>query len=195
MEIPKEYIIERKPILHARIKVNEKQEVKLVIPNCFTDDEIERLVNQKLNWINNQLDFFKSEAKIELHIPVGAILFLGKSHPFPDMDLNKWYKIQSKKYITYKTNQLANQYHFKFNRLFIRGSNTKWGNCSKDSNLSFNWRLIKAPEEIIEYVILHELCHTVILNHTQMFWLKLRTVCPNYLKHANWLKKYGKSMF
>jgi len=195
MNIPNHYIIERKPILHARINVNENQVVRLIIPNNFSDDEIERLVIQKTKWINDQLESFHSEAKLKIVLSESEILFLGKSHPMPGGDLDKWYKEQAKKYITNRVNQLATEHKFQFNKLFIRNVASKWGNCSKENNLSFNWRLIKAPEKVIDYVILHELCHTVILNHTQAFWLKLSTVCSTFKEQADWLKKYGKSLF
>lgn len=195
MSIPKEYIIVRKPVRHARINVNEKQQVKFIIPNSFSDDEIERLVAQKSSWINEQLSMFKSELSLPVEVPASNILFLGEPHPKPRIDVEKWYKKQAKEYLVGRVDYLAKKNNFKFNRLFIRDTQNKWGNCSTNNNISLNWRLVKAPVDVIDYVILHELCHTIILKHTHAFWLKLSTVCPTYQFQSDWLKTYGKSLF
>lgn len=195
MELPKEYIIERKAVRHARINVNEKKEVRFIIPKNFSEDEVQRLIAQKSNWINEQLAYFEKEEVLNIELPKANILYLGEAHPKPKSDVEKWYRKEAKAYLTQRIEFLATKHNFKYNRLFVRDSQNKWGNCSKENNISLNWRLIKAPTQVIDYVILHELCHTVILKHTQAFWLKLSTVCPNYNEQAEWLKKYGKSLF
>ncbi len=195
MEIPQEYIIERKPIRHARINVNEKQEVRLIIPKTFSEDEIQRLVSQKSEWIKEKLAVFQNEEILSIDLPKANILYLGEAHPKPKSNIEKWYRKEAKNYLSKRIDFLAQKHNFKYNRLFVRDSQNKWGNCSKENNISLNWRLIKAPVQVIDYVILHELCHTVILKHTQAFWLKLSTVCPEYKEQAEWLKKYGKSLF
>ena len=195
MELPQEYIIERKAVRHARINVNEKKEVRFIIPKSFSEDEIQRLIVQKSDWIKNKLVFFEKEEFLDFELPKANILYLGEAHPKPKTDVVKWYRTEAKNYLTKRTEFLAKKYNFKYNRLFVRDSKNKWGNCSKEKNISLNWRLIKAPPQVIDYVILHELCHSVILKHTQAFWLKLSTVCPSYNEQAEWLKKYGKSLF
>ncbi|MBS0646990.1 MAG: M48 family metallopeptidase [Verrucomicrobia bacterium] len=195
MELPQEYIIERKAVRHARINVNEKKEVRFIIPKSFSEDEIQRLIVQKSDWIKNKLAFFEKEEILDFELPKANILYLGEAHPKPKTDVVKWYRTEAKNYLTKRTEFLAKKYNFKYNRLFVRDSKNKWGNCSKEKNISLNWRLIKAPPQVIDYVILHELCHSVILKHTQAFWLKLSTVCPSYNEQAEWLKKYGKSLF
>lgn len=195
MELPQEYIIERKAVRHARINVNEKKEVRFIIPKSFSEDEIQRLIVQKSDWIKDKLAFFEKEEILDFELPKANILYLGEAHPKPKTDVVKWYRTEAKNYLTKRTEFLAKKYNLKYNRLFVRDSKNKWGNCSKEKNISLNWRLIKAPPQVIDYVILHELCHSVILKHTQVFWLKLSTVCPSYNEQAEWLKKYGKSLF
>ena len=195
MELPQEYIIERKAVRHARINVNEKKEVRFIIPKSFSEDEIQRLIVQKSDWIKDKLAFFEKEEILDFELPKANILYLGEAHPKPKTDVVKWYRTEAKNYLTKRTEFLAKKYNFKYNRIFVRDSQNKWGNCSKENNISLNWRLIKAPPQVIDYVILHELCHSVILKHTQAFWLKLSTVCPSYNEQAEWLKKYGKSLF
>lgn len=195
MELPQEYIIERKAVRHARINVNEKKEVRFIIPKSFSEDEIQRLIVQKSDWIKDKLAFFEKEEILDFELPKANILYLGEAHPKPKTDVVKWYRKEAKNYLSKRTEFLAKKNNFKYNRLFVRDSQNKWGNCSKENNISLNWRLIKAPPQVIDYVILHELCHSVILKHTQAFWLKLSTVCPSYNEQAEWLKKYGKSLF
>lgn len=195
MEIPQHYIIEKKAVRHARINVNEKQEVRFIIPKTFTEDEIQLLISQKSDWIKEKLAVFQNEEILSIELPKANILYLGEAHPKPKSDVEKWYRKEAKIYLTKRTEFLATKHNLKYTRLFIRDSQNKWGNCSKENNISLNWRLIKAPSQVIDYVILHELCHTVILKHTQAFWLKLSTVCPSYNEQAEWLKKYGKSLF
>lgn len=195
MELPQEYIIERKAVRHARINVNEKKEVRFIIPKSFSEDEIQRLIVQKSDWIKDKLAFFEKEEILDFELPKANILYLGEAHPKPKTDVVKWYRKEAKNYLSKRTEFLAKKNNFKYNRLFVRDSQNKWGNCSKENNISLNWRLIKAPPQVIDYVILHELCHSVILKHTQAFWLKLSAVCPSYNEQAEWLKKYGKSLF
>jgi len=200
MVLQTEYIIERKKVKHARINVNEEKRVKLIIPEDFSQDDISRLLSQKESWIKKQQSFFSQEQINPVKLEKGQVLLFGEAYQ-PDFDidntvlLEKWYKSQAKNYITTCLGELATLYKFKYNKVFVRDTKTKWGNCSKDNHLSFNWRLIKAPKYVIDYLILHELTHTLILKHTHSFWLKLFLLCPDYKQASDWLVKYGKTLF
>jgi predicted metal-dependent hydrolase len=67
----------------------------------------------------------------------------------------------------------------------------RWGSCTPKNNLHFNWRLIKAPLRVIEYVIVHELAHLLEPNHTQLFWQIVKTQVPDYERSKAWLKENG----
>jgi predicted metal-dependent hydrolase len=73
-------------------------------------------------------------------------------------------------------------------RVFIRGQRTKWGNCSRLRNLSFNWRLAMVPPEVLDYLVVHELVHLQDMSHSQRFWLLVRQSCPTYARHQQWLR-------
>ena len=77
------------------------------------------------------------------------------------------------------------------NRIYIRNQSTKWGSCSSKHNLNFNWRLIMAPERIVEYVVVHELVHLDIQNHSKEFWSKLEGILPDHRESKRWLKENG----
>lgn len=73
----------------------------------------------------------------------------------------------------------------------IRDQKTRWGSCSSRGTLSFNYRLIFAPPEILDYVVVHELCHLTHMNHSKEFWNKVASVMPDYNTHRKWLKEHG----
>ena len=85
------------------------------------------------------------------------------------------------------------QKHFKFkvNKISIRDQKTRWGSCSSARNLSFNYRLMMAPIEVIDYIVVHEMCHLEHMNHSKSFWKKVHEVMPDYKKHEKFLKEKG----
>jgi predicted metal-dependent hydrolase len=72
-------------------------------------------------------------------------------------------------------------------RVYVMGQRTKWGNCSRKQNLSFNWRLIMAPPDVLNYIVTHEVAHLVEPYHSPKFWLLLRSQCPRFDSAKNWL--------
>lgn len=97
-------------------------------------------------------------------------------------------KSQIKKYIFEETRNIASQNNFQYNKIAIRSQKTRWGSCSKNKNLNFNWRLVFFPREVINYVILHELAHTKELNHSKNFWHLIAQICPEYKNYIKQLK-------
>lgn len=75
------------------------------------------------------------------------------------------------------------------NRITVRNQKTRWGSCSSKGNLNFNWRLLQAPKEILDYVVVHELCHLVYMNHSRQFWNLVETVLPGAMEYRSWLRK------
>jgi predicted metal-dependent hydrolase len=73
-------------------------------------------------------------------------------------------------------------------RLYVMGQRTKWGNCSRLGNLSFNWRLVMTPPEVIDYIVVHELAHLIEPSHSQRFWLVVQSHCPQFERHKAWLR-------
>lgn len=77
------------------------------------------------------------------------------------------------------------------NRIYIMGQRTKWGNCSARGNLSFNWRLIMAPDFVLRYIITHEVVHLAIPDHSRRFWLTVQSLCPSSERARQWLAANG----
>lgn len=218
MELPDNYILIRKEVKHARLRVSEDGKVRIIAPPDFSEEDINSMLKKKNRWIDKNLKYFDGMSSIELKRNQ-LLLFGNRYDYFYDttysqkvtvdhqhktinskrdlLDPNvqeKWYRKVAKKHFTNRTKQLAEKLNFKYNKLFIRESRTKWGNCSKEKNISLNWKLIKAPEYVIDYLIIHELMHTVVMNHTHKFWTLMKSYYPNYKESIKWLEKYGNSL-
>jgi predicted metal-dependent hydrolase len=218
MQLPDNYILIRKEVKHARVRVNEEGFVRIIVPLVFPDDDIERLIQKKQVWIDKNLKFFRQKSKINLQR--NQLLLYGNrysyfydtkyeqkviiDHEFKTIrakrDLLKisiqetWYRDIAKKHLTKRLPELSEKLNFKYKKLYIRNQRRKWGNCSKNQNVSLNWRLIKAPNFVIDYIIVHELIHTVVMNHSHKFWTMLKSHYPAYRQAIDWLDKYGNNL-
>lgn len=103
----------------------------------------------------------------------------------------QWYREQARLYLTERVQYFAHLYNFQYKPVKITSARTRWGSCSARGTLSFAWRLIMAPPEIIDYVVLHELAHTVQHNHGQQFWSLVQSMQPDYAAKRKWLKQNG----
>jgi predicted metal-dependent hydrolase len=79
-------------------------------------------------------------------------------------------------------------------RLTIRGQRTRWASCSRTGTMSFNWRLLLAPEPVLDYVVWHEVCHLEVMDHSERFWGLLAQRWPQYREHARWLRRHGSTL-
>ncbi|MBN2063401.1 MAG: M48 family metallopeptidase [Sedimentisphaerales bacterium] len=218
MKLPEGYILQQKDIKHARVRVSENGQVRVLVPVIFTEDDIDSLLEKKAKWVKKQQMFFVNKSTIDLSRNQ-LLLFGNRYHYFYDetcsqkviVDHNfktirarkdllnpeiqiKWYKTVAKQYLISRTEELSNKLHFDYNKLFLRGQKTKLGNCSECKNISLNWRLVKVPEFVSDYIIVHELVHTKVMNHTGKFWTLLKSFYPDYKDAIMWLDKYGNSL-
>ena len=218
MQLPDNYILIRKEVKHARLRVSEDGQVRVIAPPSFSEGDITSLLEKKAKWIDKNLRFFAAMSKIELQRNQ-LLLFGNRYNYFYDTafsqkviinhehktitakrDLTdsvvqeKWYRKVAKTYLTKRTEQLAKKLNFSYNKIYIRQERNKWGNCSTEKNISLNWKLIKAPEFVNDYIINHELLHTVVMNHTHKFWTLLKSYYPDYKESIKWLEKYGNSL-
>ena len=100
-------------------------------------------------------------------------------------------KVEAKTLLTTRLQQLAKDNGFSYNKVFIRNQKTRWGSCSSKNNISLNMKLVKLPDELIDYVILHELVHTRKKDHSKAFWSEMDKLVGNGKKMASRLRKYG----
>ena len=102
--------------------------------------------------------------------------------------LKKFYKKEARKQIKKYLNKYSHL-NLDYNQLKLKNQKTRWGSCSSKNNLNINWRIVMAPPEIIEYIVVHELIHLEEKNHTKKFWSKIANTLPDYKKRAEWLEK------
>ncbi|HSN57844.1 MAG TPA: SprT family zinc-dependent metalloprotease, partial [Clostridiaceae bacterium] len=108
--------------------------------------------------------------------------------------LDGWYKEELLRIVTLRIGELSAAMGLKPNRIGVRAQKTIWGSCSYDNNISINLKLALAPPEIIDYIIVHELCHIKHKNHSSEFWLAVESVMPDYKQRRSWLKEHGYSL-
>ena len=208
--------VERRRIKRARIAVDEGLWVRVTLPLDFSQEEIDNLIKRKAQWIQKQLAFFRGRRDARIQLSHNEILYLGEIYTFQrlpglrssvaikdgekiiysgrdllaDGVLGRWYRKEAKRVIRGRLEHFADMYNFTYNRVFIRNQRTLWGSCSSKRNLSFNWRLIQTPLDIIDYTVVHELVHTEILRHTKAFWERVASLYPQYHQARVWLKNF-----
>ena len=108
-----------------------------------------------------------------------------KSRVLPEID-----REDARKILNQKLAELATEHDFEYGKVSIRKQKTRWGSCSSQNNISLNQSLLHLPDDLIEYVLLHELTHTRVKDHSPSFWDKLETVCPDAKEKRRLLKTY-----
>ncbi len=161
---------------------------------------INKIIEKKDAWIKKQQNKIKTrleQNKQNKFIEKDGILFLGKRIIPTGLNLeNKelvkiWYKKNTLIFMKEKLDFFTKKFGLKYNKIKITSASKRWGSCSGKGNINFSWKLIMAPQEIVEYVIIHEIAHLRHKNHSQKFWKFVEEMMPDYKKHDNWLKKNG----
>jgi hypothetical protein len=206
-----------KKVKRITLKVDYTLKVKVICPKNCSKQEIQLFVAQKEKWIQKQIAYFKDLNYKEIVLQSDEILVFGSAYRYvhiPELTgktqfnhdtktiytanmllqkkvLSEWYYKLANLFLVERVRKLAEEHHFTYSKVSIRSQKTRWGSCSSNKNISLNWKLIKTPLWVIDYVILHELAHTVYLNHAQEFWNLVAQICPYYKQSEEWLKQYG----
>ena len=102
-----------------------------------------------------------------------------------------WFKEQARFYLSSRLKEIARKKGFKYRKFRLSSARTRWGSCSAKGTISLVWRLMMAPPEIIDYLIIHELAHTKEKNHSRAFWRLVEELLPDYRERRRWLRKNG----
>lgn len=105
--------------------------------------------------------------------------------------LEAWYRTQGRRVFEERVAYWNVQYGFSYGRIAIRDQKSRWGSCSRQGNLNFNWRLLLAPLSVLDYIVIHELAHLKEGNHSPRFWALVAEKCPEYRMHRDWLRQHG----
>jgi predicted metal-dependent hydrolase len=111
-----------------------------------------------------------------------------------DSALERWYRRTARTEIASRLDAAVARAGTSYTRLTIRGQRTRWGSCSATGAMSFNWRLLLAPEPVLDYVVEHEVCHLEVMDHSPRFWRLLESRVPDWRDHAAWLRRYGSTL-
>lgn len=153
-------------------------------PKIFAEDEYFDLLGKSY-----QLKFMAS--KITIHLNADKLI----TPPYQPDKLKKslaiWYRKQAEQYFQKRCQEIAVDMAVSPASIAVKAYKSRWGSCHHDGRIYFNWRLIMAPVWVIDYVIVHELCHLIHHNHSTYFWQKVEEVMPDYKQAKEWLKING----
>ena len=163
--------------LAKRIVISVKPDfVRVTVPRRQTLKNAQKFVEQKIGWIkthSRNMQFLSEKSK----------------------ELPKIKKEDARKKLGKRLSELAQEHNFQYNRVSIRNQRTRWGSCSSKDNISLNMKLLHLPEHLIDYILLHELVHTRVKNHSKTFWDELETVVPNARTIDKQLREYQYCLF
>ncbi len=108
--------------------------------------------------------------------------------------LEAWYRRQARAEVEPRLDAACARAGVGYSGLSIRAQRTRWASCSSSGAMSFNWRLLLAPAEILDYVVEHEVCHLTVPDHSRRFWNLLAARMPGYREHERWLKRHGPAL-
>ena len=161
------------------IQVNQDLSITVRAPQRVTQKEIKRILEKNDSWIQKHIEMLRekqAEAEDVKKLTAEEIKTLAE---------------QALKLIPQRVEYFARQVGVTYGRITIRNQKTRWGSCSSKGNLNFNCLLMLAPTEILDYVVVHELCHRKEMNHSKAFWTEVEKVLPDYRRSVQWLKENG----
>ena len=161
------------------IQVNQDLSITVRAPQRVTQKEIKRILEKNDSWIQKHIEMLRekqAEAEDVKKLTAEEIKTLAE---------------QALKLIPQRVEYFARQVGVTYGRITIRNQKTRWGSCSSKVNLNFNCLLMLAPTEILDYVVVHELCHRKEMNHSKAFWTEVEKVLPDYRQSVQWLKENG----
>ncbi len=194
--------------------------VKINSPKDYSDGEILNLIKKKNNWIIKNLEEIKKKPKSKKFINDEIFFLMGSNYRLKlikDSDkkvkinksflevyiteefcrdeirnlICKWYIKKATDYLNKRTNDFAKIMDVNPHSVVIKDYKSRWGACYPNGKISYNWKIIMAPNYIIDYLIVHELCHLIHPNHSSLFWNSVKKILPNYVEYNNWLKING----
>jgi predicted metal-dependent hydrolase len=196
---------------YIRIQINPAGNVDIIVPRGGSVIKAQKFLLEKKEWIlkhlsriivkeenykflgqkiyiEQQFDLFIKKFKIEL-IGNKLLFIIPEGKEIAESKLfEEWLKNKAIEYLPERIRTISKNINLNFNKINIRGHKSRWGSCSKNKNLSFNYKLMCFSKEVIDYVIIHELCHLKEMNHSKRFWNLIEYYMPDYKKYKMLLK-------
>jgi len=197
------------------VSIDGNGEIEVVLPRRSPERHAAEAVKELAPWIERRR---RAVARVALEIArtPGTVPYLGQTLRLvpepgrtrvhrrgdallvPEGDpreaLERWYRRRAKAEIGPRLDAATARAGTAYKGLTIRGQRTRWASCSSNGAMSFNWRLLLAPEAVLDYVIEHEVCHLEVMDHSPRFWALLESRAPGWREHADWLRRYGSTL-
>ena len=198
------------------LTINENAELVIRAPLRLSIKKIQDFINEKESWIYRKQAIIQNQIK-DVTSNQNKLLYLGSLFPINinqsatkdlmftgeefiansiepnplSLSIKKWYKKKFREIAIPRVTYFAEQHNLMVNQIRIKNQKTMWGSCSSKNNINLNYLLLMAPMKVIDYVIIHELVHTIHRNHSIEFWSSVESIMPDYKEHKLWLKANG----
>lgn len=162
------------------IEITPDAQVIVRAPLRAKVSDINMFIGEKADWIDKHLNKMKARKEKE------------KENPRRELTQQeiRLLTTRAKRIIPQRVRYYAEMMGVDYGRITIRMQKSRWGSCSSKKNLNFNCLLMRAPDEIIDYVVVHELCHLKEMNHSKRFWAEVEKVIPDYADRRKWLRDH-----
>ncbi|MDE6995855.1 MAG: M48 family metallopeptidase [Lachnospiraceae bacterium] len=167
------------------ISISSEGQITLRVPLTTSDRQIRHILTEKQHWIITK---YLEQQEKQANRPVSDLTDAQRDA------LTQRYIAAAKEYFPKRAAYFHQFTGGTYNRITIRDQKTRWGSCSAKGTLSFNWRLMLAPPAILDYVVVHELCHLTHMDHSAAFWQAVESVYPDYRSARQWLKEHGQEL-
>lgn len=166
------------------IALEIRPDLKILVraPYRASDRDIQQFVSEKSEWLEKHLEIVRRRREELESRP---------RQPALTRDELQSLAVKATRVIPERVRYFAPIVGVDYGRITIRNQRTRWGSCSGKGNLNFNCLLMKTPPEVVDYVVVHELCHRKEMNHSPRFWAEVERVLPEYRKARGWLKENG----
>ena len=176
MELAYKVVRSSRKTLSLQIKTDGSLIVRC--PRFYPQKEIQKFVESKSAWILKNLRQVESLNSLPHFTEEELEILSDQAHSLIPQRVQYW----------------APKVGVSYGRITIRCQKTRWGSCSSQGNLNFNLLLMLTPPEVIDYIVVHELCHRKEMNHSPRFWAEVERVLPDYKAQIRWLKNHGGSI-
>lgn len=162
------------------LEIQKDCSVIIRVPWNVSDKEALDFLRKKKNWLEQHIREIRAK----------------KRNLIPSLSAEEMNTLANRALIVFpeKVKHYAEILQVTYGRITIRNQKTRWGSCSAKGNLNFNCLLMLAPDEVADYVVVHELCHRLEMNHSAAFWAHVERIMPDYKKRQNWLKENGRDL-
>ncbi|NEZ70637.1 M48 family peptidase [Clostridium botulinum] len=215
-----QYILKTKKRKTISIKIGKEFIIEVTAPLGTNEYTIEQVLKKEEKWIIKKIKKLKEVENFNGYYYLGELYYLKikevrslyfkleldsnkfmvyinsgilkeKREVIIKDNLEKFYKEKAVKVLKERTDYYSNILKVSPKNIVIKNQKTLWGSCSSKGNINYNYKIVMAPLKILDYIVVHELCHLVHMNHSKDFWQLVESIIPDFKERRNWLKENG----